>query len=170
MLKNNRPECPACDGGAELAHTGEPYHVHSAQQEQRIRGLNEAIAQALRMAAVYTLEDDHIIDGADQRVTACLEQVAAYRLSIAAIRAGMRLQPGEVLARCVACRGLALADIECEGCGHPVDLDSLDSEVLDDVDVLVHRGCESGHGYFDHERATPRGENYFGSAEMRSWR
>lgn len=53
------------------------------------------------------------------------------------------------LAWCIACHGTGIADHDCEGCGEPTALDTLDHAPLDCVGVIVHATCDTGHDFFD---------------------
>lgn len=139
-----RAICVACDGDGELAVDAEPRFTTSAAANVRIVRLFEASRFTLRMARRYLLEGG----ASDRRFIACLVQVRAYRMSIRYQRSLVRPKLGE-LAWCINCRGTGLARIECEGCGRDVSLATVNRDALDNVDVLVHEGCDTGHRFFD---------------------
>lgn len=177
----SRLECSECGGDGEVGPTGESAVAELVVRKERIRLLYLAAWKALEIVRGYLTSPDFGSPGfavttafgfgrfSDQRIRQCLNQVRSYRFLIRAIRLQRRPKQGE-LAWCIACRGAGFADGTCEGCGNPVTLDTVHLDALDEADILVHRGCDVDRRYSDHERAPPRGENYFGSADARGWR
>lgn len=145
-VTDGRLPCEACDGDGELGVSG-----HSTYREaKRIERLYLAASGALRMARRYRAECAVRREPwrEDRRILAVLVQVRRYRDDIGKLR---RQSVGP--AWCIACRGTGLESIDCEGCGRAVDQGSVDVVPLECVDVLVHRGCDTGDGFF--ERSSP---------------
>lgn len=134
-----------------------------------VRGLRLAIHRAIDLVHVYRAEN--CIRGdewrADPRHIACMAEVRRCRASIREFHNPPR---PTAIAWCIACRGSRLADNECDGCGAPVDMGTLNEDALECVGILVHNGCDTGHVFFERNPAVRHGENHFASAEFRSWR
>jgi hypothetical protein len=152
MGRIDHEPCRTCCGDGEiLICLGSEFREHQAL---RIRALYGACRRTMRLVRLYRAEDGCMWRG-DPRIIACLEQIEAYRKSIRWIRSERPLKLGE-LAWCVACRGTGLADNACDGCGQPIDMTTLDYVALENVGVLVHDTCDTGHAFFDHHRAPER--------------
>lgn len=77
--------CPVCTGDENAQPCSEDCDrlVTLCRNERRIKGLRQAIRISMTLARLYVSESGCI----DQRARGCIEQVHAYRASIAALRA-----------------------------------------------------------------------------------